>query len=116
MRLTFENFINQEVDMMFLENMRYFFKQRIKRNSCFIVSFLSHFKKFFKIFDFKEVFIDNVSEETLRFFYKLHMAVNKINFFEDFALFDPLNLNKEKVTIFLFLPDPKVKVFTISLS
>lgn len=116
MRLTFENFVNQEVNMMFFENMWYFLKQRIKWNSGFIVSFLSHFKKFFKILNLKEVLIDNVSEETLRFFDKLHMTVYKINFFKNFALFDPLNLNKKKNTIFLFLPEPNVKVFTISLS
>lgn len=49
---TFEYLVNQKVDMRFLEDMRYLLKQRIKWNSRFIISFLSHFKQFLQILYF----------------------------------------------------------------
>lgn len=116
MRLTFKNFIDQKVDMMFFENMGDLFEKWIQRNSGLIISFLSHFEKLFKILNIKKIFIDNVSKETLWFFNELDMTVDKINFFKYFALFDPINLNKLKFTIFLFLVELKVKVFTISFN
>ena len=45
-------------------------------------------------------------EKRLRFFNKLHMTVYQVDFFEYVLLFDPINLNKQKNTIFLFLADP----------
>ena len=93
MGLAFQNFVYQEIHMMFLENMWNFLEQGIQRNSGFIITLLCHFEQFLKILDLKNALIDDVPKKALWLFDQLNMAVYQIHFFENLFLLYPFNLN-----------------------